>query len=253
MATWIAAYDVHYPVYHKPTWNAILEFIKRNPVAGFIFGGDQLDNQDISHHTKGKPGLRERAGFKRAEVGFERDILTPIEKALPKGAKKVWIIGNHDDWEQQVVEEHPELEGVLDRPRTLRLEERNWTVIPLGHAYKLGKLNVIHGEILTGVGNQAGTYPSRKAVELFAGSVLAGHTHAPQSFTKVAPVEKVQKWQGHIAPIVGNCNPQYLRNRPTAWLNGFVVIETRPNGDFNLFPIVVADGKFSYGGKVYGR
>jgi hypothetical protein len=134
----------------------------------------------------------------------------------------------------------------------LHLEERCWEIIPLGHAKRLGQLNVIHGEILTGIGNQGGAFPSRKAVELYGSNVLAGHTHLPQSHTRVSPVEQKKKHCGWINPILGATNPDYLRNRPTAWLNGFSIIELyTANGFFNLYPIIVLNGRFAFGGKIY--
>jgi len=249
---WVAAFDLHYPLHDKPTLGALYDYLQFNPVQGFIFGGDQLDNGCISHHSKGKPLYRAPGAYAKDERGFVRDVLEPLEKLLTT-AEKVWIIGNHDHWESQLVEEQPELQGVIDRPTSLKLAERGWEVIPLGHHKKVGKLNVCHGEWLTGIGNQAGMYPARKAVETMAANVLAGHTHAPQSFTRIAPVERTQKWQGHIAPALCAVNPAYLRNRPTAWLNGFVIIEVLPGGAFNLYPIIVTRGQFSFGGKVYGR
>lgn len=250
--TAIAVYDLHYPQYHKPTFKAICEYLKENKPDVFIFGGDQFHFDCISHHTKATPIFRTRRSYINDIEGFDENILQVIEKLLPRGCEKVWIIGNHEDWEQDLINEQPELEDAIGHVRLMRLIERGWKVIPLGHCYRLGKLNVIHGETLTGIGNQAGMYPSRKAVELYAGNVLAGHTHAPQSFTKVSPVEHTNKWQGHIAPIAGNVNPSYLRNRPTAWLNGFVRIDVMENGQFNLYPIVVVGGQFAFGGKLYG-
>jgi hypothetical protein len=110
-----------------------------------------------------------------------------------------------------------------------------------------------HGEILTGIGSQGGAFRSKKAVELYAGNVLAGHTHAPQSYTKISPVEQRKKHGGWINAILGATNPDYLRNRPTAWLNGFTVVELyTANGFFsNLYSVVVLNGRFSYGGKIY--
>jgi Calcineurin-like phosphoesterase len=248
--TYIVAHDLHYPAYSKPTWNAMMEFIKDVKPAGFVFGGDQFDNQEIGHHTKGKPIYRERASYQRNTTGFAQNILDPLEQSLGN-AEKVWIVGNHDDWERQLIEEQPELEGIIERPELLKLAKRGWTVVPLGHAHKLGELNVIHGEILTGIGNQAGAFPAKKAIEIYAGNVLAGHTHAPQSFTKISPVNVKKKYMAWIAPILGATNPSYLRNRPTAWLTGFTIVELRDKGLFNLFPVVVIDGTFSYGGKEY--
>jgi hypothetical protein len=252
LETWVVAHDLHYPEYHKPTWSALMEFIKDVKPAGFIFGGDQFDNNEISHHTKGKPFYRERASYVRNTTGFTHEILDPLDACL-KNAQRVWIVGNHDRFEHDLIEEQPELEGLIERVDSLRLGERGWKVVPLGHTYKLGELNVIHGEILTGIGNQAGAYPARKALEIYGGNVLAGHTHAPQSMAKISPVEAKRKYMAWIAPILGMVNPSYLRNRPTAWMQGFTVVELRAGGMFNLYPIIVIDGVFSFGGKLYGK
>jgi|SRR5208282_934149 len=248
----VAVYDMHYPKIHKPTIKCIFEYVEENPPDVFIFGGDQFHFDCISHHTKQTPIFRTRRSYINDIEGFDKNILTPLEALLPRGCEKIWIIGNHEDWEQDLINEQPELEDAVGHVRLLRLRERGWTIVPLGHAYRLGKLFVVHGEVLTGIGNQAGMYPARKAVELYAGNVLAGHTHAPQTFTKVSPVEHTNKWQGYISPIAGNVNPEYLRNRPTAWLNGFNIIHTFADGSFNYYPAIVIKGRFAYGGKVYG-
>jgi predicted phosphodiesterase len=250
LQTWVVLHDIHFPKINWPTFNAVLEFLNANRTDGLILAGDQQDNEEISHHTVGKPLYRERASFKRNTEEFDKRILKPLEAAIGR-AKKVWIIGNHDRFEHDLIEHQPELEGIIERPEALKLEERGWQVVPLGHSYKLGELNVIHGEILTGIGNQAGAFPAKKAIEIYAGNVLAGHTHAPQSFTKISPVNVKKKYMAWIAPILGATNPSYLRNRPTAWLTGFTIVELRDKGLFNLFPVVVIDGTFSYGGKEY--
>lgn len=249
----VAVYDLHYPKYNKATVECVFDYVKENKPNVFIFGGDQFHFDCISHHTKHTPIFRTRRSYINDIEGFDRNILTPLEALLGNKCEKIWIIGNHEDWEQDLINEHPELEDAIGHVRLLRLEQRGWTIISLGHAYKLGKLNVIHGETLTGVGNQAGKFPSAKAVELYASNVLAGHTHAPQTFTRVSPVEHKNKWQGHISPIAGDVNPEYLRNRPTAWLNGFNIIDVYPNGQFNYYAAIVIDGRFAFGGKSYGK
>lgn len=248
---WVAAYDLHYPKYDKKTFLAMLAFIKRYraKIAGFIFGGDQFDNEVISHHTKGKPLYRVPGGFKRDEDGFKDNILVPLESALGNGPTRVWITGNHERFEQDFIEEHPELQGLVDHVSGLQLRESGWTVVPLGYSYKVGKLTVVHGEVLTGIGNQATAFPAKKAMEIYGTNVLAGHTHAAQSFTRVSPVDEREKRMAWIAPILGNTNPGYLRNRPTAWSNGFVVIEVRKDGRFNLYPVIVCNGEFSFAGE----
>jgi predicted phosphodiesterase len=248
---WVVAHDMHFPKVHWKTFDAMCLFMSKNKVRGFVFGGDQFDNAEISHHNKNKPIFKERASYRRNTENFRTQILEQIESILPKTATKVWIIGNHERFEQDLIEEMPELEGMIDHAELLQLARKGWQVIELGHAYTLGKLAIIHGEVLTGYGNQAPMCSAKKAVELYAGNVLAGHTHAPQSFTRVSPVGESSRWMGWIAPILGSTNPDYLRNRPTAWVNGFTVVEVRDDGRFNLFPIYVHKGEFTYGGNTY--
>jgi predicted phosphodiesterase len=251
---WVWAFDVHSPHVHWPTFNALIDFTQRQAsnIVGFGFGGDQNDNGEISHHNKKRIKLRIPGSYRRNTLFFDNKVLSPIESALDKKAQRIWIEGNHDDWENQAVDEQPEFEGTLERRGLLNLDARKWKFIPTGQAYELGKLLVIHGETLTGLGNQGSNYHAKKAVESYGRSVLYGHIHSPQSFTRVAPYNRTDRYMAWCSPIIGSLNPHYLRNRPTAWMNGFTIVEVRANGDFNVSPIIVTRGKFSYGGKVYG-
>lgn len=248
-----SGYDLHWPRVHRGTVDAFLDFNEANKPDVLLLGGDQFNNEAISHHNKKKPFYRPRAAYRNDELGFEKGFLTPLEKLLPKGCRKVWIIGNHDFWEFQLVEANPELEGLIDRPTSLKLVERGWEIIQIGCAFRYGKLSYLHGEWLTGIGNQGGKYPANKLVDTFAGNACAGHTHAPQCFTRVSPINQTQKHMGWISPILGNVNADFMRNRPSAWVNGFNTTEFRENGDFNHYPIVTTGGKCCFGGVEYPR
>lgn len=246
---YVCAYDLHYPKVDWPSWKALMQFLEENKVDGFIFGGDQMNNDSISHHTRGKPLLRSTGEYKKDEKGFIQKILDPLDAVLE--GEKIWIQGNHDYWEQELIEHQPELDGI-QRQHAFELDARGWNFIECGDHYKHGKLTFIHGEQLTGIGNQTPAYPSRRAVEAYCSSVVYGHLHSPQTFTKVLPHDNTEKWMAFGMPTMGNINPGYLRNRPTAWLNGFGIVEFAPNGNFNVHTIITAGGKFCFGGKVYG-
>jgi hypothetical protein len=228
---------------------AWLDFIKKNKasIAGFIFAGDIFSNTCISHHTAHQPLYRPKGQYLKDEKTFAEKILKPLEEALPKDCKKVYIIGNHDDWEVQIAETHPELDGVVSHYNGLKLADNGWELVPLGHAYKLGHLVVVHGEMLTGVN------AAKKGLLIYGQSVLAGHLHAPSSATQISPVDGKRKHMCWVAPISGKCNPVYARNKPNAWMPGFTVVEMHENSkDFNVQPIIITGGRFSYGGRMYG-
>lgn len=237
---------------HWPTFKALLQFLESNHIDGFILGGDMFDNAEVSPHTRNKPKVRFEAKTLHINTkGFDQKVLKPIEDRLDKDTNKIWISGNHDHWLEQYIEEHPELEGSLERPETLRLAERAWDVFACGEVFKFGKLMFAHGETLSGFGNQVTGRPAKKAVECYCGNIVFGHFHTLDIYTKVMPFDESQKWVGVSSPCLGETNAHYLRNRPTSFLNGFVIIEFRSNGAFNIFPVVVTDGTFTFGGKTY--
>lgn len=244
----VLAFDIHYPVYHKPSINALFSFLDTNKVDGFVFGGDQLDLNEVSHHTKGKSIHRERGALKRNLNGLDKHILTPIEKRLKRDCQKVWIMGNHERFLQDLIDEQPELDGMLDIAEFLRLEDRGWKVVPLGGHHKLGRLTVVHGEIINGHGANV----AKGGVEAWCSSIAFGHHHTNQVFTKVGPAHEGRKWSGTAIPCLTTTNPGYARNKANRAVNGFGIVEVRPNRDFNVYSAVIADGQFAFGGKIYG-
>lgn len=241
----VVAPDLHHPFVHEPTWDCFLSFMEYHRPRGFVFLGDQFDNHSISHHTAGKPGQREKRAFFEEERSFERERLKVVEKLLSKGAQKVWFEGNHDAWTKDLDDAYPELQGCFDRPTNLRLRERGWTVRDLGQTWNYGKLYYAHGESLTG------QYHARKAVDTWCRNLVYGHFHGPQSHTKVLPQDQTQKWTAQCLPILGKVNPEYLEGRPTAWTNGWGVVEYHEGGMFNLYSVVCTKGVASFGGKVF--
>ncbi len=248
---WVCLADLHFPKHHKPTWGAALEFIKHNRenIEGVLFLGDQFDNSAISHHNSNKPLLWEQGSYKNETEEFDRQILQPLEKALGKNSKRVWIVGNHDAWEQEWFEKNPQWIG-FDRPELLNLKARGWKTVENTKTFNIGKLVTIHGNQFTGY---TPVCPAKRAVESYTASVLQAHTHSPQSFTRVSPVDKDQTWMGYVSPAMCELNPSYMKNKPSSWANGISIVEIRSNGDFNCY-LCISDrktGTFSYGGRTY--
>jgi hypothetical protein len=43
----VLAYDLHYPQHDPRAWACVLDYVRRNRVDGFLFGGDQLDLKSV--------------------------------------------------------------------------------------------------------------------------------------------------------------------------------------------------------------
>lgn len=250
VSTAVSFFDSHYPHLDRPTWGAALDFVRRNRkrIGLVVFGGDNLDCGSISHHTKGKPIHRLRGQMKADLDGFRREQLAPLDALLTPECIKVWLTGNHEDWAAQLVEEQPELDGLLDFPAYLDLEARGWLVKPQGGHFKHGHLKWLHGDVLTG-----GPNAPRKALDVYVESVVFGHFHTVATATKVHPHDAKSKWQAYATGCLGKVNAGYLKKRPTGWVNGMAVTEFYGNGFFNHYPVTVFNGRFAYGGEIYGR
>jgi len=90
--------------------------------------------------------------------------------------------------------------------------------MPVFEAPKRGRRSAAVSEPLDGEMFNGAT-SLKRAVDVY-GKVLKAHTHSPEQFTKVAPVDQPEKHRGWTSPILGMVNPHYLRNKPTAWSNG---------------------------------
>jgi hypothetical protein len=241
--------DGHWPETNLPALKAILKYIKANHkrIASCTLLGDMLDLSCISHWTSGKPGLREKGALQKDLNGFFDNVLSPLEKALPHKAQRIFHIGNHErNLVQDLIEEHPELAGAIDLNNML--EVRGWKVVELGQTSTIGKLTLVHGE------NIGGQNPAKKALEIYCTNVLLAHHHSPSSYSKTGPKLK-QKWMATVMPCLCGLAPRWLKGRLNAWVVGFCTVSLHPNGkNFNLTTYIMPDGKsFMADGKEYGR
>lgn len=245
----LSLFDIHHPLTDWPTINAALDFMRRERVDIFILGGDNLDCGPISRHTKSKPLFRPRGQMKKDLDSFDAKVLTVAEKLLPKTAQKVWLTGNHEDWAQQLIEEQPELEGLLDFPAYLRLHERGWAVFPQGGIFKHGHLSYLHGDVLPSTGVRA----CQRALDIYVTSVVFGHGHTAASATKTLPHKARRIYQAWSMGLCGGRDAHhYTKKAPTGWVNQVGITEFYGSGMFTHYPATVMQGHFAYGGKLYG-
>lgn len=247
---WVLLADIHHPEVDKASFKAVLSFITANKkqIAGVVLLGDNMNCENISRHTKGKPRLRTTGGIHKDFVRFNKDVLQPIETAIVKGTKKVFFYGNHEDWFEQWLDENPEFEGLVSIDKILNLTKRNWEVIPQGKHRCIGKAYLVHGDQVGSSANVA-----KKLVDSFCATSVMGHVHAASMFTKTSHVKSKDKWVGYTIPTLGTLAPKYAKGRPNSFLNGFGILEHWSNDFVNIYIPIILNGCFSFGGRIYGE
>lgn len=241
--TGICVFDLHHPYHNKTLWMNILEISSRLKPDYFIFGGDNMDMDAVNHWEIDKGNKRGMEGkrLRHSYDTFQSEVLDKVEEVLPDYCRKIFMYGNHELWCENYIDKIPELEGFAEIERNLKLNE--WEVIPYRQTVKIGKMYFHHGEY-------TGKYHSGKMSDVFERNIIYGHLHSFQAFTKVTPVDG----NAHMAmsmPCACDLNPQYMRDKPSSWVNGFGVFYLQDNGNFNIYPVIALHGHFIFSGKYY--
>ena len=250
--------DFHHPHINLPAVDAVFQFVKWFRPHAINILGDAM-NMDAVNHWKEERGSKkyfEGKRIKKEYEAFDNDILTPLEKLLPKDCDRVFMGGNHEDWINGLIERNPQLEGLVEVELALNLKKRNWEWIPwikydedTGNyergIKRYGKLLVFHGQYTN-------KYHSAKTADTHSKSCVYAHTHDVQLYTKVT----VDDYKGyHTAQSIGclcNTSPDYMRGRMNRWVNAFGIIYMQEDGHYNIYVPIIINGKFVFNGKVFG-
>lgn len=239
--------DIHYPHYEQRVMDAINEFIWDYDPHRLIYMGDQISLDCISAWNKRKPLLKEGQRLLHEYDGFDKNVLLEHEEITGEETERIFMIGNHENRIKWYTEEHPELEGFIDLDRHLNLTGRGYQIVDFNGIYKLGKLNVIHGYYWN-------KYHAAKTLDAFEGNVAYAHVHNPQMYAKVSPVDQKGYHTATSLPCICNIKPDYKKDAPNFWINGFGIVEHLPaTGFFNLYTIIIIEGSFMWNGKYYGK
>lgn len=231
------------PLHDEKAISVAMQFIEDFKPDHVILGGDTLDCGSISHHRKGSSGQLESLRL-LAEAAEARDmVIKPLEKQI-KG-RLVYHIGNHEDWLDDLVDEWPSLEGIVDVRSLLKLKDK-WEVVLQGKASKLGKLTFIHGDTVKG-----GQNPALAAVTNYERNIRFGHYHTFQTAAKTTPID-ANGHTGVAVPCLSKKGHAYGKGAPNKWMQGFLWgYIGGPEGLFNDYVTVIVNGKAMINGKLY--
>lgn len=236
----VSIYDAHVPFHNKETWSACLQLIRDEQPDEVILVGDFLDVSSMSAHPPGGWEVSKLSDELRAG----KDAIQELRQAAG-GAAIRWLEGNHESRTKRTAQQR--LSAVTDLlaiDKLLGLREMGIQWVPEGKALKRGKLHYVHG-YWTG-DNHAKTHLAK----LMWPGVAYGHTHRPQMYSFADGDGAVRVSYG--MPCMCELSAEWLRGQPSGWVNGFgVAYVNEETGYFNMYPVLVFDGKFMWHGKQY--
>lgn len=252
MQRFISTFDLHFgyerkhghklPLHDPRAWGAVMQFAQDFKPQVWIHGGDMLDCGVISHHNRNKPGRTEGLRLLSDAQEGHKTFIEPVEALRPQ--KMVYIIGNHEDWLQDLTDEQPGLEGIVDVKELLHLDK--WEVIPQGGLFNLGKLTFVHGDTVSG-----GEHVAKNAVISYERNIRFGHHHTYQAYTKTSPLAYKYGKTDICVPCLCTKTPKYGEGKPNKWVQGFCYGYVGAKGTYNDFIVTIIDGQFCANGKTY--
>lgn len=222
---------------HSPAAIAsTMAFIKDFKPDRILLGGDEFNFAPISHWNKGKLWANTGGNIKREMDEFNELILGPLDNVT---AEKDLIMGNHNAWLLQFLDENPALEGLVEPENYLKLEERGWRITEQGGIVEMGKLAFIHGDTIKGNAD-----PARSAMQMYGRNIRFGHFHTYKSYTHYNPVNARDVKTAIAVPGMCVRNPTYGKNAPNSWVQGFNFGYIWPDGRYSDYIVVMTDSGF---------
>ena len=229
--------DVHLTTKIPKPYQLTKKFIKDYKPTEIILLGDFMEVSSLSGYDLSKRRKIEGQRFEKevALAEHELDILSDLCPVV------TYLEGNHEDRVERYLDDHPELEGMVELPKRLKLAEKGITWHKTNKLIKRGKLYFTHGVYY-------GKYFAKKTIDDYGCSIVIGHTHRFQVHTIYPKMQKHPMVCFGLG-CLGDTEPAYQKT-PAGHINQFAVCEIDSGtGLFNLYPITIIRNTFIYGGK----
>jgi len=248
MRRYIVTPDKHFPLHDKKAINCLVKIIEEVKPDGYIDLGDVGEWQGASHWQwakKKRPPLEYQLPFIDKDIKDVNKGLDIIDEALDKVnvEEKHMIEGNHDDWMNKFVDEHPYMDSYKFNECT-RLKERGYEFHPIGKMLKIGKLYFYHGHLYGGI------YHARNHLLKLGCNVIYGHWHDIQQMSVTHVDGTKSAWAiGCLKDMSADAN-SWLGRRQTNWGHAISVVDFYGNGYFTNHVIQIINGKTTLIGKL---
>ena len=233
--------DTHFPLHDQAAVNCVLQAIKKVKPDIFIHLGDVGEWETVSswrYKRRKRPPLEYVLPEIEKETNLINEGLDQFDKVLNeiKCKEKYLLEGNHDDWCNQFVEEHPYLKKYKFQ-NALHLKDRGYNFKAYGKYLRIGKLYFYHG------GHYSTAYHTRQHALHLGRSVVYGHIHDVQRHS-VTHLDGTHAGfsLGCLKDMSDEAN-SWLRHRKTSWSHAFGIVDWFSNHDFRLDVVDITKGK----------
>ena len=222
-----------------PSSGAVFKFCGNNHVDEILFNGDTGTYDSLSWFNKNKPLLREgmRLEHDYNAVNYATDVAQSVANKVTMNK------GNHEARVDKYIENNSELQGLMDIPVQLKLEQRGIQLNEWNDPYVVGKAMFVHG-------HKYNMHHPKSMLEIYGTSVYYNHTHDVQCFVRSRVATGTI--EAHSMGCLTNLNPDYVKNIPRRHDNAFGIFHFMEDGTFTRYIPIIMNGKFvGPDGKLY--
>ena len=244
--TTVVLSDAHVPFHSEPLFKKICAVIHDLKPDGLVLAGDFLDLFSLSSYAADSV-YQLRDVTLDGEYKAANKLLDMLGGAMPTGAAKHYLWGNHEDryWRELKKGDRGKYGTALLSPNdAMRLNERGYEVLDnwQDEVVVLGD----HLEITHGL--WCNKYAAAKHLDEFQGSVMFGHTHRMQShFLGKRAAFNI----GCTCDIESKGFAYMPRTQRLKWSQGFAIVRIDDSGDYHTEMVQSHAGVFYASGRRY--
>jgi hypothetical protein len=239
--------DKHFPDHCKKTHKATLQFAKDYAPHALLSIGDWWEMGSMSHWEG-------NANFclLREELEGGLEMLEHIADTCgDQLIYKAITLGNHELWyKRHISQQAPGLRKFLKESgmdihfaNISGLEDAGYEVFEYNEGLEIGDNIYTHG-------TYTGTHHGKKHVDVVQKTVLYGHTETQQLYTQITARGINQGISLGTQRDESKCI--FLNGQSTNWVTAVGIVEYRYDGSSTIYNPRIINGKFSFGGKIYG-
>ncbi len=238
--------DVHVPENDKRVWACIMSLLRDIKPGEVILLGDFLEMGSVSMH-----GGAEEARLAE-DFAAGKEALKALREAVGDGCRITYLEGNHESrLSRYLAAKAPSLIESLSCEVGMGLKDLDVEWVPEGkQPVSRGDLDLTHGH--QDLRERPSKFHSGKMAEVYGRpgrTILYGHTHKPQTFTRPAV--------GGVATAIGmgcarTLTPGWLHGAQAGWVHQIAVIYLSDAGRPYIYPVTFVHGQTIWNGKLYG-
>ena len=240
--------DKHFPIHDEKAISVVCQAIELVKPDTYIDLGDTGEWEHFSsHYWKGRSAkpMEDLIPLLDKDVSDVNAGMDIIDKSLDKVncKERHFVQGNHEVWLDKFVVRYPYLKEYTTY-NALRLKERGYKYHPYNRKklLKKGKLNFTHGKFVP-------KYHAFKHLDVYGESIMYGHTHDLQRFTKTNAGGTISAWSlGCLKDI--EADEDWLSGRLTNWNHAFAIIDWFKGGNYKVEVVEIIKGQTSLWGKL---